>query len=58
MDQTNTDKCSCGCGNNGSHGMKMECCKEHSMSKEHLEMKKQMLEDKLKWVNEELEKAE
>ncbi len=58
MDQTkccdNGDKCSC--GNNGSHGMKMECCKEHSMSKEHLEMKKKMLEEKLKWVNEELGK--
>ena len=36
--------------------MMMECCKEHGMSKEHLEMKKKMLEEKLKWVEEELAK--
>ncbi len=35
----------------------MECCKEHSMSKEHLEAMKKMLEEKLKWVSEELKKA-
>ena len=35
----------------------MECCKKHYMSKEHLQMKKMMLEEKLKWVNEELKKA-
>lgn len=56
MDQTkcceNCDKCSC--SSKGSCGM--ECCQEHKMSKEHLEMKKQMLEEKLKWVNEELGK--
>jgi len=41
----------------GGHGMMaMECCEKHKMSKEHLEMKKKMLEKKLKWVNEELEK--
>ncbi len=41
----------------GEHGkMMMDCCKEHAMSKEHLEMKKKMLEEKLKWVNEELKK--
>lgn len=58
MDQTkcceNGDKCSCGI--KGGHGMMMECCKEHAMSKEHLEMKKKFLEEKLKWVNEELAK--
>jgi hypothetical protein len=42
----------------GGHGeMMMDCCKEHMMSKEHLEMKKKMLEEKLKWVNEELKKS-
>lgn len=41
----------------GGHGMMMmDCCKEHAKSKEHLEMKKKMLEEKLKWVNEELGK--
>ena len=41
----------------GGHGMMMmDCCQEHKMSKEHLEMKKKMLEEKLKWVNEELGK--
>lgn len=45
------------CGHfHGEHGMIMDCCKEHAMSKEHLEMKKKMLEEKLKWVNEELGK--
>jgi len=40
----------------GEHRMMMDCCKEHMMSKNHLEMKKKMLEEKLKWVNEELGK--
>jgi len=44
-------------GFHGGHGMMfMDCCKEHAMSKEHLEMKKKMLEEKLKWVNEKLRK--
>ena len=56
MDQNksceNGDKCSC-----SSKGKcEMDCCKEHKMSKEHLEAKKKFLEEKLKWVNEELEK--
>lgn len=59
----NCDKCMC-C--HGGHmgmmgmgmGMMMECCKEHGMSKEHLEMKKKMLEEKLKWVTQELEKKD
>ena len=34
----------------------MDCCQEHRMSKEHLEGKKKRLEEKLKWVNEELGK--
>lgn len=38
----------------GKHGMMMDCCKEHMMSKEHLQMKKEMLEEKLKWVKEKL----
>jgi translation elongation factor P/translation initiation factor 5A len=38
------------------HGMDMECCEKHKMSKEHLEKKKKMLEEKLKWITEELEK--
>jgi hypothetical protein len=50
----NCDKCAC-C--HGGHRMMMDCCKEHAMSKEHLEMKKKMLEEKLKWVNEELGKS-
>lgn len=46
----------CGCSN-GVHGMMMmDCCLEHKMSKEHLEAKKKMLEEKLKWVNEKLGK--
>ena len=49
----NCDKCSC---SQGGHGMMMmDCCQEHKMSKEHLENKKKMLEEKLKWVNEKLE---
>lgn len=56
MDQTkccdNSDKCAC-----PSKGKwDMDCCNEHKMSKEHLEMKKEMLGEKLKWVNEELAK--
>ena len=39
-------KCAC--------DMMPACCKEHKMSKEHLEMKKKMLEEKLKWVSEKL----
>ena len=50
----NCDKCAC--GSKGGHGMMLDCCKEHGMSKEHLEAKKEMLEKKLKWVNEELGK--
>lgn len=47
----------CGPDYKGGHGMMMmECCQEHKMSKEHLTMKKKMLEEKLKWVNEELGK--
>lgn len=57
MDQTKS--CDCGkcssCSSKGSCGM--DCCNEHKMSKEHLEMKKQMLEEKLKWVNGELGKT-
>ena len=49
----NCEKCSC---SQGRHGMMLDCCQEHKMSKEHLEMKKKMLEEKLKWVSEELEK--
>jgi len=50
----NCDKCAC---SHGEHGMMMlDCCQEHKMSKEHLEAKKKMLEEKLKWVKEELEK--
>lgn len=37
--------------------MEMDCCMEHSKSKEHLENKKAMLEKKLAWINEELAKA-
>ncbi len=48
----NCDKCAC--GKEGYGMMKMDCCKDHAMSKEHLEMKKKMLEEKLKWVNEKL----
>lgn len=46
----------CGHDYKGGHGMIMECCQEHKMSKEHLVMKKKMLEEKLKRVNEELGK--
>lgn len=35
----------------------MECCEEHSKSKEHLMNKKKMLEKKLEWVNDQLAKA-
>ena len=35
----------------------MDCCQEHMMSKEHLTMKKKMLEEKLKWVTEAMKKA-
>lgn len=28
----------------------MECCKKHMMSRKHLEMKKEILEDKLQWI--------
>lgn len=44
----------------GGHGMMMimECCSEHKMSKEHLENKKKMLEEKMKWVDEQLGKME
>ena len=54
----NCDKCAnCNCSHGGhGMGMMMDCCKEHMMSKEHLEMKKKKLEDKLKWVEEELKK--
>ena len=41
-------KCNC-----GGHDMP-ECCQAHKMSKEHLEMKKKMLEEKLEWVKEKL----
>lgn len=51
----NSDKCSYSNGGHGM-GMMMDCCGEHKMSKEHLENKKKMLEEKLKWVNEELGK--
>jgi hypothetical protein len=44
------DKCKCG------HEM-MDCCKEHGMSKKHLEAKKKMLEEKLEWVNEKLKET-
>ena len=45
-------------GSGGKHGMMcMECCDEHMMSKEHLEMKKKMLQEKLDWIDEELKKA-
>ncbi len=54
MDQTNHgDNCSSCC--KGGQCM-MECCQEHKMSKEHLEMKKKRLEEKLEWVNEQLAK--
>lgn len=49
------DKCAC---SHGGHGMDMDCCVEHSMSKEHLEAKKARLEEKLKTVSEELAKAD
>lgn len=34
--------------------MTMDCCVEHKVSKEHLKMKKEMLEKKLKMVKVEL----
>lgn len=50
----NCDKCAC---SQGGHGIMMfDCCLEHKMSKEHLEAKEKMLEEKLKWVKEELAK--
>ena len=50
----NCSNCSC---SNVSHSMMiLDCCKEHKMSKEHLEQKKKRLEEKLKWVMEELSK--
>ena len=59
MDQTkccnNGDKCTCSQGK--SCGI-MERCSEHKSSKEHLEMKKKFLEERLQWVNEELNKTE
>lgn len=49
------EKCAC---SHGGHGkMMLDCCQEHKMSKEHLEAKKNMLEEKLRWVNEELDKS-
>lgn len=36
--------------------MKMECCAKHEMSKEHLKMKKVVLEQKLKSIKDELGK--
>lgn len=58
MDKKCCDNCGDKCSySQGGHDMMMlDCCQEHKMSKEHLEMKKQMLEEKLKWVNEELGK--
>ena len=55
------DKHCCGKGEpfggpHEGHGMMLDCCQEHKMSKEHLEMKKKMLEEKLNWVKEELAK--
>ena len=41
----------------GWSGEDMECCMKHKMSKEHLQMKKKMLEEKLKWVTEKLEET-
>jgi hypothetical protein len=50
----NCDKCAC---SHSGHGMMlMDCCEEHKMSKEHLQIKKKMLEEKIEWVNEELKK--
>lgn len=40
--------------NCGGYDMIPECCQEHKMSKEHLEAKKKILEEKLKWVEEKL----
>jgi hypothetical protein len=48
------ENCNCGCGSRGA--MMMATCMEHKMTKEHLENKKKMLQDKLKWVEEELAK--
>lgn len=52
----NCDKCSCSQGGGHHMGMMLDCCQDHKMSKEHLEMKKKMLEEKLKWVSDELGK--
>ncbi len=45
----------CDCSHGGHGMMILECCQDHKMSKEHLEAKKKMLEEKLRWVNEKLE---
>lgn len=45
------EKCA---GEHGQHMIEMECCAQHKMSKEHLKMKKEMLEKKLKMVKIEL----
>ena len=51
------DKSKC-CDHEGrGMGMMPDCCQEHKMSKEHLEMKRKLLEEKLKLVNEELAKG-
>lgn len=52
----NCDNCTYCHGGHWGMGMTMDCCQEHMSSKEHLENKKKMLEEKLKWVNEELKK--
>lgn len=55
--------CNCGDGGCGDdHGHEehghghdtMDCCHDHHMSKEHLELKKKLLEEKLAWINEQL----
>ncbi|MDO8497340.1 MAG: hypothetical protein Q7S61_02225 [bacterium] len=58
MDQKCCGDCdNCSCSQEEDHDkMKLDCCEGHSMSKEHLEAKKKKLEEKLKWVNEELGK--
>lgn len=58
MDQTKCCNNSDQCSSSGKGKCEMDCCNEHKMSKEHLEMKKKMLEEKLEWVNEELGKME
>lgn len=44
------------CASSQAGHMMMDCCVMHKMSKEHLKMKKEMLEKKLKMVKVELEK--